>query len=304
MHSADQRWDVVGVGASCVDLVCRLPFFPEARTARDKVRVSEQRRACGGQTATALATCASLGLRANYVGAIGDDEDGATVLAELAGRGIGTDDVRVVQCPTATAILLIDDAGERIVLWHRNPDLVLGPDAPMERIISQARLVHVDDVDEEASLWAARLAGERGIPVTCDIDHVTHRTPELLSLVSLPILAEHVPSALTGVADLDCALHALGRDRRQPVIVTLGRRGAIALNEGAIVSSPSFHVRAADTTGAGDVFRGAFIVACLGGRELHDALRFANAAAAVACTRVGAMAGVPALEEVGALLRI
>lgn len=302
MQATDQGWDVVGVGASCIDLVCRLPVFPEARTALSKVRLTEQHRACGGQTATALATCTSLGLRANYAGAIGDDDDGAMVLAELSARGIGTENVRAVACPTATAILLIDDAGERIVLWRRHPSLVLGPDAPMERIVGQARLVHVDDVDEEASIRAARLARGRGIPVTCDIDHVTGRTEELLSFVSHPILAEHVPGVLTGESDPERALCTLGRGRQHPVVVTLGERGAMAFADGVLVESPGFAVQAADTTGAGDVFRGGFIVGLLRGMPLPEILRFANAAAAVSCTGVGAMAGVPRMNEVEALL--
>ncbi len=302
MQNHVQPWDVVGVGASCIDLVCRVPVFPEAGTARSKVRIGEQHRACGGQVATALATCASLGLRASYVGAIGDDDDGARVLAELASRGIGTSGVRVVECPTATAILLIDEAGERLVLWRRHPDLVMGPDATIERSVEHARLVHVDDVDVEASIQAARLARERGIPVTCDIDHVAGRTKDLLSLVSMPVLAEHVPAALTGESDPERALRLLGRGRSQPIVVTLGARGAMALADDEILMCPGFPVQAADTTGAGDVFRGGFITALLRGEALPDVMRFANAAAAVSCTRVGAMAGVPTREEVEALL--
>lgn len=302
MQDHVQHWDVVGVGASCIDLVCRLPVFPESGTARSKVRIGDQHRACGGQVATALATCANLGLRANYVGAIGDDDDGGRVLAELASRGIGTAGVRVVECPTATAILLIDEAGERLVLWRRHPDLVMGADAAFEHVVEHAKLVHVDDVDVEASIRAARLARVRGIPVTCDIDHVTERTRDLLSLVSSPVLAEHVPAALTGESDPERALRLLGRGRPGPIVVTLGARGAMALAGDEILLSPGFPVQAADTTGAGDVFRGGFITALLRGEALPDVLRFANAAAAVSCTRVGALAGVPTFEEIGALL--
>lgn len=304
MQGHVQTWDVVGVGASCIDLVCRLPVFPEAGTARSKVRIGDQHRACGGQVATSLATCANLGLRANYVGAIGDDDDGARVLAELASRGIGTGGVRVVECPTATAILLIDDAGERLVLWRRHPDLFMGPDATIEPFVEHARLIHVDDVDEEASIRAARLARERGIPVTCDIDHVTDSTRELLSLVSMPILAEHVPALLTGEANPERALRLLGRGRLGPIVVTLGARGAMALASDEILMSPGFSVEVADTTGAGDVFRGGFITAFLRGDALPDVLRFANAAAAVSCSRVGALAGVPAADEIEALLAV
>lgn len=302
MHDAGSRWDVVGVGAACIDLVCRLPVFPEAGTARSKVLVTDQHRACGGQTATALATCARLGLRASFVGAVGDDDDGAAILAALSSRGIATEHVRVVACPTATAILLIDESGERLVLWHRHRDLVMDPGARLEGVIGESRLLHVDDVDEAAAIRAARLAREAGIPITCDIDHVTARTSELLSLVTHPILAEHVPTALTGEADIGAALRAMSRTHSGPIVATLGPRGAVALVDGVVITAPGFPAEAVDTTGAGDVFRGAFIVALLGGQPLQDALGYANAAAAVSCTRLGAMAGVPTVEDIDAVL--
>jgi sugar/nucleoside kinase (ribokinase family) len=84
--------------------------------------------------------------------------------------------------------------------------------------------------------------------------------------------------------------------------VTLGANGAVALDGDRLLRSPAFKVNAVDTTGAGDVFRGGLIYALLGGRSPVESLRFANAAAAVSCTRRGAINGVPNLEEVAALL--
>jgi sugar/nucleoside kinase (ribokinase family) len=82
------------------------------------------------------------------------------------------------------------------------------------------------------------------------------------------------------------------------LVVTLGSRGALALVGTEVYEAPGFPVTTVDTTGAGDVFRGAFIVALLEGRPPADILRFANAAAAVSCTRHGAIAGVPSLDEI------
>jgi sugar/nucleoside kinase (ribokinase family) len=111
------------------------------------------------------------------------------------------------------------------------------------------------------------------------------------------MFAEHVPPALTGVTDAAGALRALRRSHDGILCVTLGVRGAMALDGDRLIHVPAFAVEAVDTTGAGDVFRGAFIYGYLEGWPLDETMRFANAAAAVSCTRLGAMASVPSREE-------
>ena len=296
------RFDVVGVGASCIDQVCRLPVFPEAGGPRAKIRMQEQNRTCGGQVATALATCASLGLRAAYLGAVGDDDDGRRVRGELASRGIDLGHIEVSAAPTATATILLDATGDRIVLWHRDPSLRYPPERLPASVIAASHVVHVDDVDVPAAIEAARIARAHGIPVTCDIDHVTPGTRELLQLVSHPVFAESVPPQLTGEAEPERALRALRRTHPGRLVVTVGEKGAIALEGGTLVEAPGFPVTVLDSTGAGDVFRGAYIYGLVRQWPLDRQLWFANAAAAVGCTKAGAMGGVPSLGEVEDLL--
>jgi sulfofructose kinase len=296
------QFDVVGVGASCVDQVCRLPVFPEAGGPLAKVRVQEQTRTCGGQIATALATCASLGLRATYLGAVGDDEDGRRIRAELTARGIDLASLEVGPAPTATATILLDATGDRIVLWHRDPALRYPPPRLPAGLIAASRVLHVDDVDVPAAIESAKVARAHGIPVTCDIDHVTPGTRELLQLVSHPVFAESVPPQLTGEKDPERALRALRRTHPGRLVVTVGERGAIALDGSTLLAAPGFPVTVVDSTGAGDVFRGGYIYGLVKGWSFERQLWFANAAAAVSCTKAGAMGGVPTLAEVEDLL--
>jgi sugar/nucleoside kinase (ribokinase family) len=295
-------WDVAGIGASCVDQVCRLPVFPEAGGPRAKVRMQDQTRTCGGQIATALATCASLGLRTTYLGAVGEDDDGRRIRSELAARGINLEHIVVSAAPTATAAILLDATGDRIVLWHRDPALRYPPDRLPAAVIAASRVLHVDDVDVPAAIEAAKIARAHGIPVTCDIDHVTPGTRELLQLVSHPVFAESVPMQLTGVSEPERALRALRRAHPGRLVVTVGERGAIALDGDSLLAAPGFPVTVVDSTGAGDVFRGAYIYGIVKGWSLERQLWFANAAAAVSCTKSGAMGGVPVLAEVEDLL--
>jgi sulfofructose kinase len=134
--------------------------------------------------------------------------------------------------------------------------------------------------------------------VTSDLDRVTERTPDLVAAVSIPIFAEHVLPAITGEADPERALVKLRRTHAGLLCVTLGPRGSMLLDGDQVCFEPGFAVTAVDTTGAGDVFRAAFIRALLTGAASHDSLRFANAAAALSCTRTGALNSVPTLTDV------
>jgi sulfofructose kinase len=297
------NWDVVGVGANSVDFVTLLPAHPQAQGPYAKMRIRKHTICCGGQTATAMVTCASLGLRTKYVGATGTDENGRRIREELARHRVDTSGIVVREAINQFALIMLDETtGERIVLWDRDERLELHEhDLPVEALVT-ARLVHVDDVDEGAAIRAARLARRSGAIVTSDVDRLTDRAEELIAEVSYPIFAEHVPLALTGAPDMESALRKLRQRFGQCLCVTLGARGAMALEGDRLWQSPGFEVKTVDTTGAGDVFRGGFIFAALQGWPVDRALRFANAAAAVSCTRLGAMNGVPTLDEVQALL--
>jgi sugar/nucleoside kinase (ribokinase family) len=290
---------VVGVGANSVDFVYRLPAYPRPDSPFAKLPISEHLISCGGQVTTALATCAAMGLRTRYVGTAGSDDHGRRMRAELEARGIDASRIIVRDGANPFAVILLDDReGERIVLWSRGDHLALMPRDIGPDMFLDAHLAHVDDVDVDASVEAARLARARGIPVTSDIEKTSAGIGALIDAVTIPIFAEHVPLALTGETEHGRALAALRRPHHTMLAVTLGARGAMLLADGTIYRDAGIAVKAVDTTGAGDIFRGAFIHALLRGDTPQAILRFANAAAAVSCTRLGAMASVPALFDV------
>jgi sulfofructose kinase len=299
---SNPRWDVVGTGANSVDFVTLLPAYPQQQGPFSKMRIRRQAVCCGGQMATALSTCARFGLRAKYVGVTGTDENGRRVRKELAARGVDMEDAIIRDASNQFAIIIVDESsGERIVLWDRDERLALRERERALDAIRTSRLVHVDDVDQDAAIRAARAGRDAGVPVTSDLDRMTERTEELVAAVTVPIFAEHMPPALTGHDDLEAALRSLRRRHDGLIVVTLGANGAMALEGDRLHHAPGFMVDAVDTTGAGDVFRGGFIHGLLNGWPLERVLRFANAAAAASCTRLGALNGVPDLAEANAL---
>jgi len=301
--SIDRPFDVLGIGATSVDFVYLLPAYPAPTASLAKMRISRNFVSCGGQVATALATTARMGLRSKFLGVTGTDDNAKQVRRDLESRGVDLSDVVIRDVANQYAVILVDEhSGERIVLWDRDDRLRLRERELPPDVIAQTRVVHVDDVDVDASIRAATLAREAGTVVTTDIDRVNDRTMELASASTFPIFAEHVPSAITGVHDSAEALRALRKAHDGLLCVTLGVRGAMALDGDRLIHVPAFSVDAVDTTGAGDVFRGGFIYGYLQGWPLGDTLRFANAAAAVSCTRLGAMASVPSIEEATRLI--
>ena len=290
-------FDVVGVGTNSVDDVLQLPGETAALIASGKARIADRHLLCGGQTATVAAACAALGLRSRYVGAFGSDENGKHVKEALSRHGVDLAHTVECQAPNRTAVVLIDSNGRRTVLWHRSERLTFAPD-DIQPELFDARIVHVDDDDPDLALRAAHVARRAGAVVTSDIEHVSQTVEELFSAVTYPIFEQHLPAQLTGETDPERALRKLRRLNAGLLCMTLGEDGAAALDGDRFHVAPAFRVPVVDNTGAGDVFRGGFIYGLLQNWSVPDVLRFANAAAAVSCTRLGAIPSVPTLADV------
>ena len=295
-------FDVVGVGTNSVDTVLVLPADLRSVASSGKTRVAARHRFYGGQTATVLCACAALGLRTRYVGVFGSDENGRLMRRTLEERSVDLVHALTSEGRNRDAVILVDPDGRRTVIWDRPQDI----DFPVQTLHNgflDSHVMHVDDDDPKLALAAARLAAQEGVRVTSDLEHVTESTEELVRTVTYPIFEEHAPAKLTGEADHERALRKLRGVTSSVLCVTLGDRGSIALQGDRLHVAPAFRVPVADTTGAGDVFRAGFIYGVLMGWEIAEVLRFANAAAAVSCTRLGAIPSVPTLQEVRALLR-
>jgi sulfofructose kinase len=293
---------VVGIGENSVDLVARVPALPRPRGA-GKVQIASRHLSCGGQVATAMCACAALALRVKYVGATGADENGRLIRHELERQNVDTTDVFTRQAATRFAIVLVNEAdGERLVLWDADRRLQLDEAELPVGALTSTRVLHVDDTDASTAMRAAAIARASGALVTSDIDTITSRTGDLIGAVTHAIFSEHVALGLTGRNDLAGALHELAGRHDNVLCVTMGPHGSMAIEHGQMHYVPAFDVAAVDTTGAGDVFRAGFIYGLLRNMPIEQTLRFANAAAALSCTRAGAISSVPTLAEIKTLL--
>jgi sugar/nucleoside kinase (ribokinase family) len=295
-------FDVVGVGLNATDTLLTVPHFP---AYAGKVPFEEEVLSPGGQVASALVACACLGLRTKYIGSIGDDERGRIQLESLRGTGVNIDHVQIRRgCANQSAYIIIDrSTGERTVLWRRDVCLSISPEQILPEQIACARLLHIDGHDTPAVAHAAALARRFGIPVTVDVDTIYHGFDRVLPNVDYLIASSEFPTAWTGTRDPFQALEALQKEYGMKVAaMTLGAHGSLARVEGEFVYAPAFVVNCVDTTGAGDVFHGAFCYAVLQGMAMPEALEFSNAMAALNCTALGARGGIRGLAEVRALM--
>ncbi|HVV45750.1 MAG TPA: PfkB family carbohydrate kinase, partial [Bryobacteraceae bacterium] len=259
----------------------------------------------GGQVATAMVACAKLGLRAKYIGSVGDDERGRIQMESLRDSGIDLTHVQQRRnCPNQSAYIIIDQAtGERTVFWSRPDCLRISPGEITPDQITAARLLHIDGHDTPAVEHAARIARENGIPVTVDVDTIYPGFDRVLPLVDYLIASSEFPGRWSRIEDPFDALAAIQNEHGMPVAaMTLGAHGALARVEGRYFYSPGFVVDCADTTVAGDVFHGAFCYSVLQKMPHAEALEFSNAMAALNCTGTGARGHIAGLREVRALM--
>jgi sulfofructose kinase len=299
----NRAFDVLGIGLNATDTLILVQEFP---AYAGKVAFDRELLSPGGQVASAVVACARLGLRTKYIGTIGDDTRGDVQRQSLSGTGVDTSGLIVrAGCPNQTAYIVIDERnGERTVLWQRADGLRLEPSEIHLADIASARLLHIDGYDVDAAAYAARLARENGVCVSLDVDTVYSGFEAVLKNVDYLVASHTWPAKWTHQEDPFTALTMLQREYGMRVAaMTLGDQGCLALQNECWYYSPAFEVVCADTTGAGDIFHGAFCCAMLEEMPMQQALEFSNAAAALNCTAIGARGHIPQRAEVDALMR-
>jgi sulfofructose kinase len=303
MTPAPSQFDLVGVGLNATDTLILVSHFP---AYAGKEPIQQEILSPGGQVASALATVAKLGMRVKYIGTVGDDERGRVQLQSLRETGINLDDVEVrANCPNQAAYIIIDQStGERTVFWSRPDCLRLEPASITPEKIAGARMLHIDGHDTAAVERAAQIARRLGIPVSVDIDTNYHGFERVLGCVDYLVASSEFPAQWTSERDPFRALEMIQDQYKMRVAaMTLGAHGALARVAGeGFIYSPAFVVNCLDTTGAGDVFHGAFCYAVLKGMAMRETLEFSNAMAALNCTRIGARGGLATLDQARALM--
>ena len=286
---------------AALDAIYRVPVIPAIPT---KVLATGFIECGGGMAATASVAVARLGGKALYWGRVGGDTLGIRILKGLTDEGVNVDGVRrIAACVSPSAAILVADDGERLVCAYNDPSL--DPDAswlPLEQV-ARCDAVLADVRWPEGAAVLLDAARQQGIPAVFDGDVGPPAVlVDLAGRATHAIFSEPGLTQVTGAMAPGEGVARLATFVPGIVGVTLGAEGFL-WREGArerLVPAPK--IVAIDTLGAGDVWHGAFTLGLAEGLDVEAAGRFANAAAAIKCTRAGGRLGAPRRPEVDALM--
>ena len=293
---------VTSIGMSGLDRIMRVAEFP---TGGGKIYASGYDEIGGGPAATASVAVQRLGGCARLIGRVGDDATGAAIRDELAAHGVDISLMRTLRnAQSAASNVAVDDRGERQITHFAGQGLDVEADWIDAGDIADAQVVLADMGWRRGAQRVLALAAAAGIPTVLDADlSVDPRAAELLGLADHVVFSEAALTRMSGMSvPADALRWARGRVRGPVVGVTVGARGYLWLQGDAMHHAPGHAVDAIDTLGAGDVFHGAYALALAEGRTVAEAARFANAAAAIKCTRASGRRGIPLRAEVDAWL--
>lgn len=281
--------------------VCEV--YPQLDEKRPLEELSEQG---GGQGATAAAAIGRLGAGVAFIGRVGDDTYGRNIVRAFGEAGVDTSwGLEIVEGGRSQFAFCVAEkgTGRRAIFWQPPGLGPVNPDHLDRERALDTRAVLVDGHHIEAGCRLAGWSTDKGIPVVADLERPREGIERLFEAVSFPILPEDFALSWSGAEDADGAAKVLSSRTRGILIITLGTRGSVAYTPTGRHHQPAFEIeRVVDTTGAGDVYHGAFAYAAARGENLPAAMRFASATAALSCRALGGRAGLPTLEEVERLL--
>jgi len=293
------RPDIIGIGNCAVDLLGIFPRYPGLDERIQALRLEMQG---GGEAATAMVTASRLGAKTSFIGKIGDDYFGQFAVQQLRKEGVDTSRMIVEKNRFSLLSFIAVDrfSGKRTIFWYRGVSLLKKSELDKKFILSCC-LLHLDHRHLEANLAAASWAKKAGIPVTLDLDRWNEKLKWLLRQVTVVCGSQSLAAAISGSRKK--ALRELKKLGPEVVILTFGEEGCLVKSEEEEFHQVAFRVPVVDTTGAGDVFRGAFSFAWWKKWPLQQAVRFAAAVAALKCTRLGGRSGIPTFQQTMAFLR-
>lgn len=292
---------VVGLGLSTIDVLSRLEVMPtwDNDTSLNQVGLDG-----GGPVGTALVAAARLGARVGYVGVCGNDEAAELKLSFLSRYGVDTS--RVIRRPypelQVGLVFVHQSTGERVFGLAPREKEPLRPEELDRQYITSAAYLHLDGCYCEAALLAAGWMHQAGKQVVLDaakvVGGVCKTMAELVEATDILICGSGFVQAFTGEAEFWPAAGAVRRMGPQIVVQTEGEQGSNTATATEQFHTPAFKVNVVDTTGAGDVFHGAYLFGLVQGWNLARIARFASATAAIKCMHLGGRAGTPRYNEV------
>lgn len=290
---------------ACIGITVRDIIFPvkSLPSGAGKVHASERHEVGGGPAANAAVTIARLGGQARFVGPIGDDALGAELIEELSKLGVDTSHVRLVPGQRSPlSAVTVDTGGERSIVNHTSR-LLFDEARPVEpRDLEGVDAVLADVRWLDGAVAALEWARESGVPGIVDFDIGATSSRPLLERASHVVFSADAIRSVSGHTELRSCLEEVSRQTEAWLAVTDGSNGTLWLEDGSVQHMDAFRVDVVDTTGAGDIYHGAFALALAEQKTERQAIELSSAAAAISCERFGGRTGIPDRHELEAFL--
>lgn len=294
---------IICLGKSTLDMIWPVSELP---TAGGKYRARDYLELGGGMAATAAVAVARLGARSAFCGRAGDDPSGHYMLDELAGYGVDVSQFRLFKgARSSVSGILVDAEGERMIINFGGADIPEDADWLELDELHNASAVLIDVRWKEGGAAICSKARSLGIPTVMDGEAADAEIFEALlplvdhAIFSLQGLRSFGGGKITNYMQLLQKIRSMGCS---VAAVTMGPQGCLWLDDDGPHHQAAFAVDVVDTTGAGDVFHGAYALALAEGSDVEAAMRFASGVAALKCTHHGGRAGIPSRKEVDAFL--
>lgn len=253
----------------------------------------------GGKGANQAVAMAKLGAEVEMFGCVGDDAAGASLLKNLQDVGVETKCVKVVEGePTGLAMITVGDNDNTIIVVAGTNDRVdIGYVNEVKDSLLECEIVLLQhEIPQETVEYVIALCADNGVKVVLNPGPARPVKQELLEKVTYLTPNEHEAVILFG---RDLSFEEMMKRYPEKLVITQGSRGvSTCLKSGKVILVPARKANVVDTTGAGDTLNGAFTVAVTEGRDISDALAFANTAAGLSTEKFGAQGGMPTYEEV------
>ena len=300
---------IVVVGSSNTDMIIKVPHLPKPG---ETILGGEFTKAAGGKGANQAVAAARAGGKVTFIAKVGDDIFGESAVVGFREDKINVDCVlKDPIAPSGVAQIFVAEDGENCIAVASGANANLSVEdirSSAEKIQSANILLTQLETPIATITEAVKIAKENNLTVVLNPAPAQPLPDNLLSLLSLITPNETEAELLTGIKVVDKASAALAskvlREKGvESVIITLGSKGAFVDNNGEQYIVSGFEVKAVDTTGAGDVFNGALTVALSEKKSFREAVKFANAAAALSVTKLGAQPSIPKISEIGEFLK-